>query len=139
MSGTAFGDPGCPCGSARPRTACCGPLLDGDRTARTAEELMRSRYTAFALGDAGYLVRTWHPRTRPADLDSLERHRRRWTGLRVLRAEAGGPQDAEGLVEFEADYLDGGRRGAQHEVSRFVRRGGRWVYLEAVDPSPTSG
>ena len=136
MSGDAFGTGtpvgACPCGSLRPYAVCCGPLLSGERWAATAEALMRSRYTAFAVGDEGYLLRTWHPRTRPDDV-SLDRGTR-WTGLSVLRCDAGGVEDSQGVVEFVATWRDGsatgGSGGELHEVSRFVRRAGRWLYLD---------
>ncbi|MER7070075.1 YchJ family metal-binding protein [Terrabacter sp. NPDC000476] len=139
MSGSAFGagsalsGGSCPCGSQRPYAGCCGPLLAADRQAVTAEELMRSRYTAFARGDVGHLVRTWHPRTRPDDLE-LDPSTR-WTGLTVLRTERGGPQDTDGVVEFVARWREPSARGAVRtgelrEVSRFTRRAGRWVYVD---------
>ena len=91
---------------------------------------MRSRYSAFALGDTGYLLATWHPRTRPQalDLDSDVR----WTGLDVLATTEGSLLDREGTVEFRAHYVVAGRVGAQHENSRFLRDGGRWHYLDGV-------
>jgi SEC-C motif-containing protein len=58
----------CPCGSGKPFDECCGPALAGVRPAADAAALMRSRYTAFARGDAAYLRVTWHPSTRPAEL-----------------------------------------------------------------------
>jgi SEC-C motif-containing protein len=117
----------CPCGSSERFDACCGPILGGE-PAPTAERLMRSRYTAFSVGDAAHLARTWHPRTRPAglELDAAQR----WTGLRILETSAGGPADAEGVVAFEADWAQGADRGTLRERSRFSRRGGRWVYVE---------
>ena len=118
----------CPCGSARSYAACCGRLHRG-AVAGTAEQLMRSRYAAFVVGDEAYLFRTWHPRTRPDDL-TIPAHRT-WTHLVVLRTEAGGPDDDSGVVEFEAHYLSAGRPGVQLEVSRFERRRGGWVYVEA--------
>ena len=90
---------------------------------------MRSRYAAFVVGDEGYLFRTWHPRTRPDDL-TLPADRA-WTGLVVLRTEAGGLGDDSGVVEFEAHYVSAGRPGVQHEVSSFERRRGVWVYVAA--------
>ncbi|XVX21783.1 YchJ family protein [Actinomycetota bacterium] len=122
----------CPCGSGEAYAACCGPFLDGT-PAPTAEALMRSRYTAFARNDIAYLVRTWHPRTRPEGL--REDTGNRWVALRVIDTLDGGPDDETGEVEFEADWLEGapsggGRRQRMHERSRFVRRGGRWVYLD---------
>jgi SEC-C motif-containing protein len=91
---------------------------------------MRSRYSAFAVGDPAYLLATWHPDTRPRDLvldDGV-----RWTGLDVLAATGGGLFDAEGTVEFRAHSVRGGRAHAQHEDSRFVRVEGRWVYLDGI-------
>jgi SEC-C motif-containing protein len=120
----------CPCGGGLPLAECCGPLLDGTRTAATAEQLMRSRYSAFALDDAGYLRATWHPRTRPATLD-LDAGVR-WTGLDVLATTGGSPLESEGTVEFRAHHVVGGRSGAQHERSRFVREHGRWLYVDGV-------
>ena len=91
---------------------------------------MRSRYSAFAYGDSDYLFRTWHPRTRPADVAAEPGIA--WTGLRVIDTLAGGPDDASGEVEFTAHYESGGRKGSLHERSRFERRAGRWFYLDAV-------
>ncbi|HEY0237704.1 MAG TPA: YchJ family metal-binding protein [Friedmanniella sp.] len=115
----------CPCGSGLAYAACCQPLHDGRARAETAEQLMRSRYAAYARGRADYVFRTWHPRTRPADV--TPETGLVWTGLRVLDVAAGGPDDAEGVVEFEASH-DG--PGVLHERSRFVRRAGRWLYLD---------
>jgi SEC-C motif-containing protein len=93
---------------------------------------MRSRYAAFAVGDAAYLLATWHPLTRPRrlELDPAER----WFGLEILETSRGGMLDTEGTVEFRARYRTAGQAGAaeQHEVSRFVREGGRWLYLGAL-------
>ncbi|WP_055400041.1 MULTISPECIES: YchJ family protein [unclassified Mycobacterium] len=120
----------CPCGSGDDYPACCGPLHDGEVQARTAEELMRSRYSAFAHRNADYLFRTWHPRTRPADV-AVDPNIT-WTGLDVLDVVAGGPNDDSGEVEFAARFESGGRMGALHERSRFERRAGRWFYLDAA-------
>ena len=91
---------------------------------------MRSRYSAFALGDAGYLLATWHPTSRPAALELDGRVR--WTGLDVLATSGGSLLAAEGTVEFRASYVADGRSDAQHEISRFVREDGRWYYLDGV-------
>ena len=85
---------------------------------------MRSRYAAYALGELAYLRQTWHPSTRPRRLDldpSLV-----WTGLEVARAEEHGDV---GVVEFTARYAVDGSAGVMHEVSEFVRVGGRWLYV----------
>ncbi|OBB97415.1 YchJ family protein [Mycobacterium sp. 852002-40037_SCH5390672] len=120
----------CPCGSDKGFRTCCGPLHDGELQARTAAELMRSRYSAFAYGDVDYLFRTWHPRTRPADVTVDPGII--WTGLDVSDIVAGGPDDDLGEVEFTARFESAGRPGSLHERSRFQRRAGRWFYLDAV-------
>lgn len=118
----------CPCGRGREFGLCCGPILGG-RDAETAEQLMRSRYTAFTLGDIAHLTRTWDPATRPDDLDADRGTR--WLALTVVRA-AGGRADDEGLVEFRARWRAGGMTGELHEVSRFRRLRGRWVYVDGI-------
>ncbi len=89
---------------------------------------MRSRYTAYAVGDVDHVWRTWHPRTRPEEVTPTPGMS--WTGLTVLRTEAGGPDDATGVVEFRAEHTS--PDGSLHEVSRFERRAGRWVYVDGV-------
>ncbi|SFS03589.1 SEC-C motif-containing protein [Microbacterium sp. cf046] len=121
----------CPCDSGLPFGECCGPVLDGD-PAPTAERLMRSRYTAFFLGDAQHLLRTWHPATRP---DTIDLHDDvRWTGLAIEQVGAGGTEDTSGVVVFTASWEQGrgasATGGALHERSRFVRRGARWSYVD---------
>ncbi|WP_280403986.1 YchJ family protein [Nocardia brasiliensis] len=124
MSGTRM----CPCGRGEAFDDCCGPVLNGKRAAATAEALMRSRYTAFAVGDSEYLKQSWHPRTRPAEVD-LDPGQR-WLFLEILRTADGGLFDESGLVEFVAHYRADGTRGSLHEVSRFLRADGAWVYLD---------
>jgi SEC-C motif-containing protein len=91
---------------------------------------MRSRFTAFALGDEAHLLRSWHASSRPAAVSFVPGQR--W--LEVLATVAGELLDPEGEVEFRAHYDRRGRSGDLHELSRFVRdEDGRWVYLGAVD------
>lgn len=117
----------CPCGSGDLFRACCGPLLAG-APAPTAERLMRSRYTAFARGDAGHLRETWHASTRPATIDLDEDLV--WRRLAILDRVAGGPFDREGIVEFAASWQQGAERGVLRERSRFVREGRSWLYVD---------
>jgi SEC-C motif-containing protein len=91
---------------------------------------MRSRYSAFVVGDERYLLSSWHPRTRPASLD-LDPELR-WYRLDILSTRNGGLLDDEGLVEFRAFYRSADARGDQHEVSRFARDGRAWKYLDAT-------
>ena len=108
----------CPCLSGLSYGECCGPIHAGTSSAPTAERLMRSRFSAFAAGDAGYLLATWHPSTRPAGLtldDTLQ-----WTRLDILGRSRGGMLDNEGSVEFVARFrsLDG--PGSQRETARVL-------------------
>ena len=116
----------CPCCGGR-YADCCGPFLTGGAEAPTAEALMRSRYSAFALGLDDYLWRTWHPRTRPerVTLDDTA-----WIGLEILETVDGSERDQAGIVEFAAHFRQGRRRGTLHERSRFERRGRHWLYLD---------
>lgn len=121
----------CPCGSGAAFPDCCRPYLRGDAGAPTAEALMRSRYTAYVRGDAGYLMRTWHPRTCPATLDVEDTE---WRGLEVLGTTAGGVEDSFGTVTFVAHYAKGAiSMGSMRETSTFVKEDGRWLYVEAVE------
>ena len=94
---------------------------------------MRSRYTAFALGDVDHLARSWHPSTRPKRIHHTSDGHRRWQRLEVVATTGGGLLDQEGTVEFRADYRDAdGTRGTLHEVSRFVRHDGAWTYVDGT-------
>lgn len=95
---------------------------------RTAEELMRSRFAAFRRADPDWLLETWHPSTRPGDLDLSDNPR--WRGLQVLDTIDGGPGDATGVVEFRATYIVDGELGILQERSRFVREDGHWYYVD---------
>ncbi|MCZ7417019.1 MULTISPECIES: YchJ family protein [unclassified Streptomyces] len=118
----------CPCGRPAGYAQCCGRLHTREATAGTPEELMRSRYSAFALRDVDYLLRTWHPDTRPAELRPDPA--RTWLRLDVLGSSDGGPFGTEGFVEFRAHYAEPGGVGSLHERSRFVRHRGAWVYVD---------
>lgn len=115
--------PACPCESGEYYRACCGPLHSGASRAGTPEHLMRSRFSAFALGDAEYLLRSWHPRTRPAELRLDPRVS--WLSLQIVAASG-----AE--VEFIARFRGPDGRGFLRERSRFAERAGQWFYLEGV-------
>lgn len=127
-------DPGkpCPCGSGRPYADCCGALHRrfadaGVLTAPSAEALMRSRYSAFVLGDLAYLQASWHASMRPAELAPNETGLK-WLGLDVRQHLS---QDADhATVEFIARSKLGGRAHRLHEISRFVREEGVWYYLD---------
>ncbi|MBB5159263.1 YchJ family protein [Saccharopolyspora phatthalungensis] len=100
----------------------------GKRQAATAEQLMRSRYSAFAVGDAAYLLKTWHPATRPTELRLVPEQS--WVRLDVLDRTGGGPFDSEGTVRFRAHYRLHGKAGTITEHSRFTRTNKTWFYVD---------
>lgn len=124
----------CPCGGLPAGASfadCCEPYVSGRLPAPTAEALMRSRYTAYTLGDEPYLLASWHASTRPSQLDldpPGQPHGARWLGLAVHRHEQTGPDDA--VVEFTARWREGGKARRMTETSRFVREDGRWFYVD---------
>jgi SEC-C motif-containing protein len=87
---------------------------------------MRSRYTAFARQDAGYLSATWHPSTRPKTLTFSSKTSPRWAGLQIKKHATAGER---AIVEFIASYRVVERFGRLHETSMFVREMGRWYYV----------
>jgi len=117
----------CPCGSGTAFDGCCAPFLGGV-PAPTAERLMRSRYSAFVVGDERYLAETWHPGTRPETID-LEASTR-WTGLEIVAKAHGQAGERRGTVEFRAKWREGAGTGVLHETSRFVFQSDRWWYLD---------
>ncbi len=123
----------CPCGGGA-YARCCGPFHAGEAVPATAEQLMRSRYSAYVLGLDDYLLATWHPQTRPAAQD-LQGDEARWLGLDLRSAQEQG--DAA-TVEFVARYKIAGRAHRLHESSRFLREDGRWFYLDGTFPEGRS-
>jgi SEC-C motif-containing protein len=118
----------CPCGG-KTYASCCAPCVEKGMPAQTAEQLMRSRYTAYTLGKDAYLQATWHASTRPSG--TLNEAGTKWLGLDVRRHMQNGE---EAIVEFVARYKIGGRAHKLHEVSRFVREEGKWFYVDGTFP-----
>lgn len=126
----------CPCGSHQNYEACCKPYVEQGKKAATAEALMRSRYSAFALAKSAYILSSWHPSTAPKELNldsSIT-----WSGLEVLACAEGTENDTQGVVEFKAHCLHEGKVSILHEVSRFIKEEGRWLYLDG-DLQNTTG
>jgi SEC-C motif-containing protein len=121
----------CPCGRALPYAACCGCFHAGalHLCAPDAESLMRSRYSAYALGLTDYVLATWHMSTRPSRIEP-DPAGVKWLGLEVRCTSQ--PDDDHATVEFVARSKLGGRAHRLHETSRFVREHGRWYYVDAV-------
>jgi SEC-C motif-containing protein len=116
----------CPCGSGKGLAECCGRYLGGE-AAPTCETLMRSRYSAYLLGNHDYLHQTWHPDTCPEQLGGTAL---KWIGLEIISTGHGLECDEEGVVEFVASFCDGSGGKKLHEVSYFVRAAGAWVYVD---------
>lgn len=119
----------CPCRKKSDTTtyaSCCEPLHTGD-IAPTAEALMRSRYTAFALNKEAHLLATWHASTRPEQVAMTPGEA--WTQLKIITSST---SHETATVEFAARYRSGGTTGVLHEMSRFVREGERWYYVDGL-------
>lgn len=120
----------CPCrkkSETRTYAECCGPYHAGLRVPATAEALMRSRYSAYVGKNIAYVLATWHPTTRPATVAFLPDEQ--WVQLRVLAATE---QGDEATVEFIARSRAGGHNRSLHEISRFRRENGRWLYVDGL-------
>lgn len=122
----------CPCGKTKKPGPCCEQYIAGTATPRTAEALMRSRYTAYTMAAVDYLLRTHRPPPGESlDRVGIENFARQctWLGLKVLRTEDGGPEDDEGVVEFEARYRSDGKATVMRERSLFRKQDGIWYYI----------
>ena len=123
----------CPCCSGKSYGDCCNLFLGGAKPVLTAEQLMRSRYTAFTLEKAHYLVETHHAQSRKQDeLKALKKSFKgmMWTGLEVVATHAGTAADSQAEVEFIAHFESLGKAGRLHERSRFSKQEGRWFYVD---------
>ncbi len=118
----------CPCGTNKPYQQCCRELHQEIRIAQTAEELMRSRYSAYVKKLKDYLLSTWHPSQRESMQDLSFEDGLRWLGLKVTATKAGLENDTEGEVEFTASYSYHGKNAQIKEHSKFVKEDGRWFY-----------
>lgn len=123
----------CPCGSGQTLDACCGPILAGT-PAPTAEALMRSRYTAFAVGNVDHVANTnaaeLHASFDRANAEEMSRDVK-WIRLEVVDVSGGRAEDETGRVEFRAFFKRLGQDLVHHEAASFRREDGRWVYAES--------
>lgn len=119
----------CPCGSNLSFTACCEPLLNEKKVASTAEELMRSRYSAYSKGKIDYLVSTTHPSTRhrfsKKEIEAWSRSNK-WLKLEII-------ESLPTIVEFRAHYMQGiDPPKIHHERSSFVLENDKWYYIDGI-------
>ncbi|MDD2759461.1 MAG: YchJ family protein [Methylomonas sp.] len=121
----------CLCGSGMAYSACCGLYHRGESLPGTAEQLMRSRFSAYARRDVDYLLTSWDAGKRPANID-FSRETAVWQKLQIVDCKKGSTKDNKGIVEFKAFYNLDGEDYFMHEISRFVKSGGRWQYLDGT-------
>lgn len=119
----------CVCGSAKNYQACCQPYHLGSLWPRTALDLMRSRFSAYALGNADYLLKTWQKKTRPGNF-WIEKDLF-WEALEIVSTKQGQIHDLKGWVHFKAHYrLADGETGCLEEISLFKKDSKRhWLYV----------
>ena len=118
----------CPCGQPAPFTDCCGPYLRGTATPDTAEDLMRSRYTAHFQKNWGYLLKTLCAEERRNESLKEIDQETEWVGLEITGTQGGTLEDQEGEVRFIARYREDDEEKLHEETARFLRENGRWVY-----------
>jgi len=127
----------CPCGSELNYGECCQPLISGEKTAPTAEALMRARYSAHVKTEIDFIVDTTHPEKR-STIDRKQvtawSKKSEWLGLKIVASEAGGENDQEGTVEFVARYREKERPVEHHEIAEFVREEGEWYFKDGQPP-----
>ncbi|MEL4013343.1 YchJ family protein [Dryocola clanedunensis] len=127
----------CPCGSGLEYSLCCQPYVRGVNLPLTPSQLMRSRYSAYVMQEAEYLVATWHPAARYDSLTtdiSASFANTQWLGLTVFE-EAAGKDPHEGYVSFIARFKDKEHESAIIERSRFLKETGRWYYVDGTRPT----
>ncbi|MEW5745172.1 MAG: YchJ family protein [Nitrospirota bacterium] len=131
----------CPCGSNTAYDACCRPLIQGERPAETAEQLMRSRYSAYVKKELEYIFASLHPGHR-SDYDARSTRAwaesAQWHGIEIVKTVGGGPDDHEGQVEFVVTYSEDGTAREHHELSTFEKEAGTWYFVsgKTIPPKP---
>ena len=124
----------CYCCSNKFFAECCEPFLDGIAKPQSAEQLMRSRYSAYVTGNVEYLLRSTHPSTRKFhDSQTIKEWAESsvWQKLEIVSTTEGGAKDKKGTVEFKAYYLDSNKEPQiHHENSNFVKELGKWFFVD---------
>ncbi len=128
-------DQNCPCGRPLEYIHCCGKAHQNIINAKTAEDLMRSRYTAFTMANGDYLMESHHSMTRKSARKNelvLWAKSVKWLKLEIIKTVDGGEEDSEGIVEFKAHFREGKKRKVMHQTGKFLREFGHWVYFDVV-------
>jgi len=124
----------CPCGSDKPYENCCKPIIEGQNIAQTAEQLMRSRYSAYANHVIDYIAESTHPdKRKDVDLKETKRWSEKsiWQGLEIINTIKGLENDNEGTVEFKVNFSYKGNISQQHEISNFKRLNEKWYFFDS--------
>ena len=140
----------CPCGSNLPYETCCRPLIKCEKPAKTAEQLMRSRYSAFVKKELEYIYTSLHPDSRATyDRESTRSwaENAQWHTFEIVETKGGGAGDREGKVEFIATYSQNDVKTEHHELSSFKKEGDTWYFVtgrnlppkQAVNAAPKIG
>lgn len=125
----------CACDSSKKYSECCEPYIKGIKPAPTALALMRSRYTAFAVGAMDYIYKTHHESTKKElDMDGVKSWatNSEWLGLEIRGTDRGSEKDTEGSVEFKCKFKFNGSEQSHHELSTFKKEGNEWFFVDGV-------
>lgn len=129
----------CKCCSGKAYKECCEPLIRGERKAETAEELLRSRYCAYAISEIDYIYETIHPdRREEFDRQSISdwSQKSEWHELEIVDSENGGKEDEQGTIEFVAHYSENGEKRRHHELATFEKQDGQWFFVDGQGVKP---
>ena len=129
------GEQPCPCGSGKTYAQCCQPILKRQRPAETAEQLMRSRFTAHVAHDYEHLHRTFVETWKEPYVPEEEEGGREWTRL-VIHSHETGPKPDHATVDFTAYYREGDKELAFPEKAEFHKIEGNWIYTKALRQGP---
>lgn len=127
----------CPCGLGKEYAVCCEPVIKGERSAETAEELMRSRYCAYVKTEVDHILNSVHPNKQSENDERSVRSWSKgsdWLGLEIIETVNGSADDDEGTVEFKATYRKKGEKQVHHEVASFKKENGKWFFFDAESP-----
>ncbi|MGY0391340.1 YchJ family protein [Bizionia sp. KMM 8389] len=122
----------CYCGNNKPYKDCCEVYHLNNGKTETAEQLMRSRYSAFVLANGNYLIQTHHKSTRKiSEKKAIEKWAKSvsWIKLEVQESTLGQPTDTTGTVTFNAYFYENGKMDVIHEKSAFIKENETWYYL----------
>lgn len=121
----------CYCGSSESYSNCCEPYHTASKLAQTAQILMRSRFSAFVVKNEAYLLATWDESKRPVSFD-FSSEVVNWQRLEIIRCNKGRENHNQGTVEFKAYYQQDGENLVLHEISRFTKKQGEWLYIDGA-------